>query len=60
MTDKGLVEIERNKRCKECEYGKSINAQDDWWFIGCYCKPYRGKWIVEIEKCPLAESEDKE
>ena len=55
MTDKGR---ERNRRCKECEYSKSINAQEDWWFIGCYCKPYRGKWVVEIEKCPLAESEE--
>lgn len=49
---------ERNRRCKECKYNKSINAQEDWWFIGCYCKPYRGKWVAEIEKCPLAESEE--
>lgn len=58
MTDKGSVEIERNRRCKECKYSKSINAQEDWWFIGCTHKPYRGKWVVEIEKCPLEESEE--
>ena len=40
------------KRCGECEYCKSVNAGNDWWFKGCFCDPYRGKWISEIDNCP--------
>ena len=44
--------LAKEKRCVGCEYCKKIYAQYDWSFLGCRCEPYRGKWIVEIEKCP--------
>lgn len=50
-----MTNIEKHERCKDCEYRKKINAQDDFWLNACYCKPYKGKWIVEIDNCPKAK-----
>ena len=61
MTDYESQKVaqDRNTRCKKCKHSKVINAQDDWFFRGCYCKPYRGKWVSEIENCPeKIESEE--
>lgn len=39
-------------RCKGCEYARSVVGTGQWMFLGCYHKPYRGKWVLEIENCP--------
>lgn len=38
---------------KECEHCRGINAQDGWKFKGCFCLPYRGKFIGAIKECPI-------
>lgn len=45
-------ETQTKERCKNCKYNKRINAQGNWWFNACYCKPYRGKRVTEIKDCP--------
>lgn len=40
-------------RCDGCEHCKTVTATGQWEFFGCYCKPYRGKWVAEIKECPL-------
>lgn len=55
------VGYERNMRCSECKYCRDVYTSPPQVKIqGCYCNPYKGKWVTEIEKCPLTESEDKE
>ena len=51
-------QLERNERCKGCKYCKRVYAQNDWCFHGCYCRPYTGKWIIEIENCPRETVEE--
>lgn len=37
--------------CSKCKYGQRTSA----WkinFIGCTHKPYKGKWVAEIDECP--------
>ena len=46
-------------RCDGCKYCKAVYANGGWSFLGCYCKPYRGKWVSEIKDCPLKERESK-
>lgn len=45
--------------CKHC---RQVKAYPDFSFYGCFCAPYRGKWIVEIAECPQqsVESEREE
>lgn len=38
--------------CIKCKYGQVVTSCD-FAFLGCYHKPYKGKWIVELDKCPL-------
>ena len=52
-------QLERNERCKGCNYCKKVREQNKWWFYGCYCRPYNGKWIIEIENCPREAVEEK-
>lgn len=42
-------------RCKGCKYARTINSTEGWQFVGCICEPYKGKWVVEIENCPMEE-----
>lgn len=39
-------------RCKPCKYGKVVVANGQFMFLGCYCKPYKGKSVAEIKDCP--------
>ena len=47
------------RSCPDAEYGcsncRTIYANGGWQFKGCYYKPYRGKWVVEIKDCPKKE-----
>jgi len=47
-------------RCKPCKYGKVVCAQDNYMFLGCYCRPYSGKRVSEIKDCPLVVTEKRE
>ena len=40
------------KDCKNCDHIKTVHATGGFKFKGCYCHPYKGKWIVEIKECP--------
>lgn len=49
---------ERNMRCDKCKYCRDVCIPPGVRIRGCFCKPYEGKWVTEIEKCPnKAESE---
>lgn len=41
-------------RCKPCDYGKVVVANGGFAFLGCFCEPYKGKWVAEIKDCPKA------
>lgn len=45
-------------RCNPCEYAKPVVGTGQWTFLGCYCKPYRGKWVKEIKDCPKEVSDN--
>lgn len=51
-SDKKFHESLPKGRCKGCEHGEKTTASGNWSFLGCYCKPYKGKWVVEIKDCP--------
>ena len=42
-------------RCHPCEYAKSVMANGQWMFLGCFHEPYHGKWVKEIKDCPKQE-----
>jgi len=46
------IKCESLERCKGCKYLKSVNA-GNCNFYGCSHYPYKGKWISEIEICPI-------
>jgi len=48
----------KHQRCKGCEFLKTVYAQNNFRFYGCYCKPYRGKWVAEIKDCPKEAGHD--
>ena len=52
MFDKVIV---KTSRCEKCEHKRLVRAQDGWEFYGCFCLPYKGKWIAQIKECPLKE-----
>ena len=39
-------------RCKGCKYARHVVAIEQWIFLGCYHKPYKGKMTSEIKDCP--------
>ena len=47
-----------NGRCNPCEYAREVTATGQWKFLGCYCPPYRGKWVKEIKNCPKRAKEE--
>ena len=49
-----------DSRCKGCEYCMGVSA-NGFNFFGCYCIPYKGKWVVEIKdsECPLGRKHNE-
>lgn len=45
------------KRCLHCKFHRVYGANGCWTFIGCRHSPYSGKWVAEIETCPLTDDE---
>ena len=41
------------KLCDKCKYARKVWANGGWSFIGCYGGDYHGKWVAEIEQCPI-------
>lgn len=45
-------------RCNPCEFAKVVVGTGQWHFLGCYCPPYKGKWVAEIKDCPKENDND--
>ena len=45
-------------RCNPCQYAREVVGSGQWRFLGCYCKPYRGKWVAEIKDCPKVRADN--
>ena len=41
------------EECASCKHSRIVTANGNFKFRGCYCKPYKGKWVKEIKECPL-------
>lgn len=41
-----------------CKYARQLNIGCGK-IIGCTCSPYKGKWVAEIDKCPIGREERK-
>ena len=41
----------KDGRCKGCDFCRGVSG-GGFDFLGCYHKPYKGKWVCEIKKCP--------
>ena len=49
--DKFYEELKKG-RCHPCKFAKAVVAQNEFVFLGCYHKPFRGKAVCEIKDCP--------
>lgn len=45
-------EVKETSRCEGCAYARTVYTNGNWKFIGCYHRPYTGKWVAEIKECP--------
>lgn len=46
-------------RCNPCPYAEEMSGSGGWCFLGCFHKPYNGKWVVEIKDCPKEREDDE-
>ena len=46
-------------RCNGCQDSHIVYTNGGWSFYGCYCVPYHGKWVAEIQNCPKDKTEKK-
>ena len=42
---------EQKSKCEKCEFMRRYSMRP-WVMLGCTHKPYKGKWVAEINKCP--------
>lgn len=54
------LEEKRQNRCETCRHARSFSAAGWGRFLGCTQQPYKGKWVIEIEFCPLMYPEKYE
>lgn len=47
------MEYKNHKICEQCAYSFDIHIDASGKYLGCGCSPYKGKWVAEIEMCPL-------
>lgn len=47
----------QKKKCNNCPHCVDRKDQNGWHFKGCFGGPYKGKFIAEIDECPLQQSE---
>ena len=43
---------QNKQRCCGCKYKRPVHASGDFFFNGCYHRPYKGKWVANIKDCP--------
>lgn len=43
----------QKKNCNDCPHCVDRKDQYGWHFKGCFGGPYKGKFIAEIDECPL-------
>ena len=48
------------KDCNGCPHCVDRKDQYGWHFKGCFGGPYNGKFIAEIDECPLKQEESTE
>lgn len=41
--------------CTKCEHSQIVSA-GNFAFLGCYHTPYKGKWVAEIDECPMGKN----
>ena len=51
LTDDYFESLEKG-RCNPCQFARCVEASEGFRFLGCYHKPYCGKWVAEIKECP--------
>lgn len=47
----------KNKNCSVCPHCIDRKDQNGWHFKGCFGGPYKGKFIAEIDECPLKQEQ---
>lgn len=47
------------KDCNGCPHCVDRKDQYGWHFKGCFGGPYKGKFIAEIDECPLKQEQPK-
>lgn len=50
---------EQKKKCNDCPHCVDRKDQYGWHFKGCFGGPYKGKFIAEIDECPLKQEQSK-
>lgn len=52
-----MVNEKRQHRCENCDRARAFTTAGvgTMRFLGCTHLPYKGKWVIEIEHCPLEE-----
>lgn len=48
---------EEKKNCAGCPHCVDRKDQYGWHFKGCFGGPYKGKFIAEIDECPLQQEQ---
>lgn len=46
------------ERCRGCSFVKEVKGSFDFRFFGCFCPPFKGKWVSEIKDCPKDKKEE--
>ena len=47
----------QKKNCNDCPHCVDRKDQYGWHFKGCFGGPYKGKFIAEIDECPLEQEQ---
>ena len=47
----------QKKKCNNCPHCVDRKDQYGWHFKGCFGGPYKGKFIAEIDECPLEQEQ---
>lgn len=47
----------QKKNCNDCPHCVDRKDQYGWHFKGCFGGPYKGKFIAEIDECPLKQEQ---
>ena len=49
----------QKKKCNDCPHCVDRKDQYGWHFKGCFGGPYNGKFIAEIDECPLEQEQQE-